>query len=53
MARDKNGDRRKKEEPVSLHPLAPKEALADLMKVKPEKRAEPPSGRPKKKDAHE
>jgi hypothetical protein len=25
-----------KNEPVSLHPLDPKEALADLMKIKPE-----------------
>jgi hypothetical protein len=28
--------KRDREEPVSLHPLDPKEALADLMKVKPE-----------------
>jgi hypothetical protein len=29
--------KRGKDEPVTLHPLDPKEALADLMKVKPEK----------------
>jgi hypothetical protein len=33
-----------RDEPVSLLPLDPKEALTDLMKVKPE----PPKERPKK-----
>ena len=42
---DKDRRKRQKEEPVSLNPLDPDEALADLMKVKPEEKPE----RPKKK----
>jgi hypothetical protein len=32
----------KRDAPVSLNPLDPKEALADLMKVKPEREKEAP-----------
>lgn len=38
----------KRDKPVSLHPLTPKEALADLLKVRPERKPEPKK-RPKKR----
>lgn len=37
--------KRKKDGPVSLHPLDPKEAVADLMKVKPEPKKKKKRGR--------
>jgi hypothetical protein len=37
----KKRDAAKREGPVSLHPIPPEEATADLLKVKPERRKEP------------
>lgn len=45
----KKRKKRQKAEPVSLHPLDPEEAVADLMKVKPETK---PKKKPPRKRGH-